>query len=70
MTEHDRRNDKLSHEAFLAGQAFAEEHAFSEFQDDRDSGRLMDNGPPHLWHFADVFKYGCQDVWRRNGELP
>lgn len=66
----DRRNDELSEKAFAAGKAFAKEHPFSEFAEDRDSARLMDNCPFHLQRFGDVFKYGCQSVWRRNGELP
>jgi hypothetical protein len=66
----DRRDNEFSDRAFQAGKAFAKEHPFSEFKDDRDSNRLMDNCPFHLQRFADVFKYGCQSVWRRSGELP
>jgi hypothetical protein len=66
----DERNEKLSNKAFAAGKAFAKEHSFSEFADDRDSARLMDHCPFHLSRFGDVFKYGCQSVWRRKGELP
>lgn len=65
----DQRMNEQSEKAFQAGKAFAKKHSFSEFKDDRDSSRLMNNCPFHLQRFADVFKYGCQDVWRKNGEL-
>jgi hypothetical protein len=66
----DERSEELSNKAFAAGKEFAKQHPFAEFKDDRDSGRLMDHCPFHLSRFGDVFKYGCQSVWRRNGELP
>lgn len=66
----DELNDAFSEKAFQAGKKFGKEHVFSEFAEDRDSRRLMDNCPSHLQQFADVFKYGCQSVWRRNGDLP
>jgi hypothetical protein len=66
----DEHNEKLSNQAFAAGQEFAKAHPFAEFAEDRDSARLMDNCPWHLQRFADVFKYGCQDIWRKRGELP
>jgi hypothetical protein len=66
----DRRNNELSNKAFQAGKDFAGEHPFSEFAEDRNSARLMDNCPFYLQRFADVFKYGCQSAWRRKGELP
>jgi len=60
----------MDKKAFLAGKAFANKHPFSEFSADRDSNRLMDNCPPGLERYADCFKYGCQSVWRRSGNLP
>ena len=66
----DQRLNRQTDQAFQAGKAFAKEHPFSEFANDLDSNRLMDNCPVYLRMAADCFKYGCQSVWRRNGELP
>jgi len=63
----DERNEKLSNKAFEAGKKFGKEHSYSEFAEDRDSERLMRSWPGQ---HGDVFKYGVQSAWRRNGELP
>jgi len=68
--EMDERDNRLSHKAFEAGKQFGKETRFSEFEGDRDSARLLDCCPHYLFRFADVFKYGCQSAWRRQGELP
>lgn len=66
----DQRINEQSEKAFQAGKEFGKEHPFSEFAEDKDSGRLMDHCPSWLQKFADVFKYGAQSAWRRKGELP
>jgi hypothetical protein len=71
MTRSRDVSDELrSERAFAAGKAFAKEHPFSDYADDRTSDRLMRACPFHLQRFADVFKYGAQSAWRRKGELP
>lgn len=64
----DYLDDIRTARAWAEGQRFASEHPFSEFAGDRDSVRLMDNCPVDLSMFADVFKYGCQDIWRKDKE--